>query len=68
MKELDSDKSLSSDYRVGIRLKLIQKESPDHLPRRELNKWKQQFPDLFIKLQEYVYKNSSSVDVVDNNN
>lgn len=61
LRELDSDESLSSNYKRGVRLKLIQKETPNHLTRRDFNLWKQEFPQLFTKLQNDVYSYDSSV-------
>lgn len=46
------------NFKKGVRLKLIQKENPDHYVRKEFLKWKQEFPQLFTKLIDYVYKNA----------
>ena len=59
LRELDS-KEKDPQYKRGIRLKLIQKETPNHLTRRDFNLWKQEFPLLFTKLQTDVYQNSSN--------
>jgi hypothetical protein len=64
LKELDSLSDLPSNVKTGIRLKLIQKETPDHYVRRDFNLWKQQNPEIFTKIQEYVYKNDDFYSVV----
>lgn len=56
LKELDSNSTLDKNLRVGVRLKLIQKESPNHYTHRDLLNWKQEFPELFTKISNYVYK------------
>lgn len=65
LKELDSDLKLDKNLRVGVRLKLIQKENPNHLTRRDFLLWKQEFPLLFTKLQEYVYTNTAVQPIID---
>lgn len=58
LREMDSDSKLEKNLKIGVRLKLIQKENPNHLTRRDFNVWKQEFPQLFTKLQTYVYTNT----------
>ena len=67
LKDLDSDNTLDPNYRVGIRLKLIHKENPNHLARRDFNIWKKEFPAFFTKLQEYVYTTSSNFNTISAN-
>lgn len=55
LRELDSQKH-DDNYKVGIRLKLIQKESPNMVTRRRFLEWGIEFPDLLTKLTNYVYK------------
>lgn len=55
LRELDSQK-LDDNYKVGIRLKLIQKEHPNSVTRRMFLQWETEFPDLSLKLKNYVYK------------
>jgi len=52
----------STDFKKGVRLKLIQKENPDHYVRKEFKLWKESFPLLFTKLKDYVYQN---IDIFD---
>lgn len=65
--ELDSNET-NSNYKTGIRLKLIQKQHPNSMTRNAFNTWKQEFPDLFTNLIKDVYKNNDSVDVADSSN
>lgn len=57
----------SNDFKVGVRLKLIQKENPNPVTLRRLKEWESQFPDLLTKLKEYVYmqKPANNINVVD---
>ena len=68
LRELDSNTALDVQFRVGVRYKLIQKESPDHYARRDLLNWKKEFPALFTKLIDYVYKNNNDLRVVTSGN
>lgn len=65
LKDLDSDPSLPKLFKKGIRLKLIQKESPTHEVRRDFNIWKEEFPEFFTKLQTYVYTSNDNINVDD---
>lgn len=67
LRELDS-MSLPKDYQTGVRLKLIQKETPNHQAWRDFNLWKKEFPQFFTKLQNYVYKNDTDVTGNDSSN
>ena len=62
LRKLDNMSYLPKDLRTGIRLKLIQKETPDVFSLRALKDWKLRFPDLFIKITDYVYKNKFESD------
>lgn len=69
LRQLDANET-NTNFKVGIRLKLMQKEHPNLDTLKQLNTWKQKFPKLFIKLLTYVYQNSviSSTDDNDTNN
>jgi len=67
LRMLDSDTSLSNNYKIGIRYKLIMKTTPNLLALREFSTWKKQFPELFIKLQNDVYKSNDNLESSDSN-
>jgi len=55
LREMETWK-IDDDLRVGIRLKLIQKENPNSVTLRRLKEWSQQFPLLLTKIKHYVYQ------------
>lgn len=61
-----SDTEQDINLKVGIRLKLIQKEHPNSMTRKMFIRWGNEFPNLLTKLKTYVYKNNDNNN--DNNN
>ena len=64
--ELESAE-IDSDFKVGIRLRIIQKEHPNIITRRRFKEWGIQFPDLLTKLQQYVYMEGNNLGSVSSN-
>lgn len=62
LRDLDNQ-DLPTNYKVGIRLKLIQKEHPNLVTRRNFITWGKEYPDLLTKLIDYVYKNDGNNNV-----
>jgi len=56
LRELDSQNQ-NLKYGVGIRLKLMMKETPNSIARRNFKIWEQENPELSRNLKDYVYKN-----------
>lgn len=68
-KLIELDNSVTeSNYKTGVRLRLIQKQHPNPLTKRAFDNWKQEFPDLFTNLINDVYKTDDIVNVVTSNN
>lgn len=57
LRQLDENET-NTNFKIGIRLKLMQKEHPNLDTLKALKDWKLKFPELFTKLSRYVYQNS----------
>lgn len=57
LRQLDQNET-NTNFKIGIRLKLMQKEHPNLDTLKALKDWKLKFPELFTKLSRYVYQNS----------
>lgn len=64
LRRLDSS-DIPIDFKKGVRLKLIQKENPNSLTRRDFREWQLSHPDYALKLMQYVYTNPSDY-IIDN--
>ena len=60
LRDLDSQQ-LDTNYKVGIRLKLIQKEHPNNATRKNFIQWGNDFPDLLTKLKKDVYQMGNNI-------
>lgn len=46
---------IENEFKVGVRLKLIMKHTPNFVTRRLFKQWCEDHPEFFTKMQEYVY-------------
>ena len=63
LRELDSQ-NLDTNLAIGVRWKLIMKETPNAITRRNYLEWEKSYPIFAHQLKEYVYKINDSSSTV----